>query len=160
EIGSVPRQAALSDCGRGIAVVDSDDTIRLWKRENGVGMTLPRRAGAGVTHVTFHPDSSMLAVHYANSPSVLWNHLAETPAERPARGAGGGRTAVSDNGRWMFGSETDSVGQVWNTPTAAAGPSISLCPGMAPAAVSDDGRHIALADARRTLALYTASAQG
>jgi eukaryotic-like serine/threonine-protein kinase len=159
DVGATPRLIALSECGRWIATVEGDDTIRLWNRTTGVGTALPRRASANVARLVFHPDCSLLAVHYLDSAPVFWNLSAESPTEKSAPGSGK-LAALSDDGRWMFRMEGDAVGRVWDTKSAATGAPLTMHHGSPVAAVSRDGKHVAVADNHHTLSLYDSTADG
>ena len=112
-----------------------------------------------VTTLVFHSDCSLLAVHYLDSAPVFWNLSAESPTEKPAPGSGK-LTALSDDGRWLFRMEGDAVGRVCDTKSAAAGAPLTMHYGSPVAAVSRDGKHVAVADNHHTLSLYDATADG
>ena len=159
DVGTTPRLMALSECGRWIATVEGDDTVRLWNRATRASVALPRRGGPNVTRLTFHPDCSTLSVHYSDAAPVLWDLAAESPTEKPAPGDGK-LAAQSDDGRWLFRMEGDTVGRVWDSSAATAGKPLTLHHGSPLVAVSRDGKHVAVADDHHVLSLYDVSADG
>jgi hypothetical protein len=147
------RHGALSADGRFLATVGAGGVVRVWDVLAGTPRLLPD-AGEEVGRVAFPAGANVLLTEPAGRVR-LWDLTTDPPAPLSAPWDGAAFTALDEDARWLFTQDRKRAGQVWDMATGeAVGPPVRLEQTVTAAAVSADGRRLALLAEGGTLRVW------
>jgi serine/threonine protein kinase/WD40 repeat protein len=150
-----PLTAALSADGRLLAVAGGNDAVRVWDLQTGGSRDLVVGRGEAARRLAFDSDGRLLLTRYANGRTDLWDLTGQDPVRLQEFSAGEAVVvALSDNGRWLFTLDAGHRGEVWDVAKGKAAAPLQLGPGVKPAAVSPDGRRVALVGPDNVLTVW------
>jgi WD40 repeat protein len=150
---------ALSADGRWLAAVEGGGAVRVWDVLAGTARALTTVGGEAVSRVAFPAGGRALLTEQAGAVR-LWDLTADglTPLPAPWNGPAA-FSALSEDARWLVVQDERLAAWVWDMANGrAAGPSPSLGQAVTAAAVSADGRRLALLAADGTLRVWDAAA--
>jgi WD40 repeat protein len=151
-----PVDGALSPDGRRLATVSAAGLAQIWDLSTGTATTLPLSETGPVKHLSFHPDSTILITR-ADGPTIrFWDEMGrQTDLSKELSGKDLAFTTLSEDGRWYLTVNGTHEAQVWDVKTGKpTAPPLKLETNVHRAAISLEGRRLALLDSDEVLTIW------
>jgi serine/threonine protein kinase/WD40 repeat protein len=151
-----PSQVHISGDGRLVVLMQSDGDCRIWDLEHPQHPPCRLSCGPSVRSALFSSDNRRLIIRFADERLQIWDLQREQPALVPvARLETARRSAVSNDGQWLFTLSPDNAGSVAPLAGGAAKPgSLGLRGQPLRVALRSDRRQVALVDEDRRLWIW------
>jgi hypothetical protein len=149
----IPTDGAFSERGKYLATISAKGDVRVWDLTTRESRLLSVPGKAAVRRIGFMAGTPALVVQHVDFGVRLCDLTSDSfaPAPGPVEGSAT-HSALSDDAHWLFTIGRASRGQVWDMATGkAVGQAWSLDQQVHVAAVSHDGRRVALVDPQGTL---------
>jgi WD40 repeat protein len=158
-LSEAARDGALSADGRLLATVGDSGAVRVWDVFSARSRELPLGGAEPVRRLAFLDEGRVLLTEHADAAVRLWDLTRDEPSPLPSPWAGPAAfTALSDDARWLVVQDKGLVARVWDMANGKAVGSSPLEQAITAAAVSADGRRVALLGADGTLRVWDGAA--
>jgi hypothetical protein len=155
-IADLPASADVSDDDRFLATVHAGGKVQLWDLTTRKSQWLPADLAV---NVVFHKRGTLFTQH-ADLLLRSWDPKGkELP--RPMIPADLAHAVLNDDAQWLFTSDRHNLGQVWETASGKAnGKAFALDQPISMAAISHDGRLVAVIGSENAVRVWNVAASG